>query len=69
MTCRAFFCVSLFLQVKSNNVKRIRIENGVAKFMFENMTNSVEYATKKACFSAFYVDILCTKRVENVVEI
>ena len=38
---------SLFLQVKSNNVKRIRIEKGVANSMFENMTNSVEYATKK----------------------
>ena len=68
MTCRAFFCVS-FLQVKSNNVKQIHIEKGVANSMFENMTNTVDYATKKEWFSTFYVDILCTKRVENVVEI
>ena len=59
----------LFLQVKSYNVKLIRIEKGVAKSMFKNMTNGVGYATKKALFFTFHVDILCTKRVENVVEI
>ena len=41
----------------------------VIKIIVEMSTKDIGFITEKACFSTHYVDILCTKRVENVVEI
>lgn len=59
----------LFLQVKSNIVKKNSQWKGVTKWTLRNMTNSVDYMVRNACFSRVFVDILYTKKVENFVEI
>ena len=60
---------SLFLQVKSNKVKKNRMTKGVNQIMADKSTKDVVIITEKAYFSTHHVDILCTKRVDNVVEI
>ena len=60
---------TLFYKKNLNSVEQFRIKKGNEKFMFSNLTNSATFTTKRVCFSALYVDILCTKRVENAVEI
>ena len=64
-----FLFASLFYKKNLTKVEQIRIKKETMRFLSSSLTNSATFTTKKVCFSALYVDILCTKRVENAVEI
>ena len=48
---------------------KVVLKKGVTQSMFGNMSKCVDYRAESLGFSTFYVDILCTKSVENAVEI